>query len=130
MMFFVIIVNIIFLKLLNVKPYPIIDYFSKIKNSNTYNIVVHPETKFFVKINKKNSGYDERYPNENKNLTQINELKNIFEKKKLLDILKDDTVSILTKIHLINNDINSSNNINSNNILAGGLFKDFDFNDF
>ena len=125
----IILIHINIFKEMNTYSYPIINYSFKIKSSNTFHITVNHETNIFVKINKKNGGYDERHPNENKNFTQLNEFKKNLEKKILLNILTNDNVSRITKIDLIKNNIHS-NNIYSNNILAGGLMKDFEFKDF
>lgn len=73
---------------------------------------------------KNNSGYDERFEN-NKNISEIFYIKGLFEKKQLLDILKDDNVSIYTKITLLNN-----KEIKPYSLFAGDLMKDFDFEDF
>ena len=77
---------------------------------------------------KKSSGYDERIPinsTELYNNTKLYDLVQIFEKKKILDILKDERVSIYTEIIIL-----KDNSITGNNLLAGGLLKQFDFEDF
>lgn len=74
-----------------------------------------------------NSGYDERFPNitNDYNIEQVLKIKQYFEKKKLLKILQDENVSIITKIAYL-----KDNSITPNNIVSGGLLKDFDFEDF
>jgi hypothetical protein len=71
------------------------------------------------------SGNDERYPaekNETEIKIQLYNLKKIFEKKRLLDILQDNNVSVNNKIALL-----KDNSIKAPNLKAGGLFNDFDF---
>jgi len=103
-----------------------IEKYSKINFLMTKNL----NTLFVVpsKYNsKKISGYDERFPLNNTN-TYNTELHNIaiyFEKKKLLDILQNENVSLLTKIFLLND-----NSIKPHNIFEGGLMSDFDFENF
>ena len=67
----IILIHINIFKEMNTHSYPIINYSFKIKSSNTFHITVNHETKIFVKINKRNGGYDERHPIENKNFTQL-----------------------------------------------------------
>lgn len=73
---------------------------------------------------KKNHGYDERFPlnNTNSSKTELHKIANYFDKKRLLDILENENVSLFTKILLLND-----NSIKSTNIFAGGLMNDFDF---
>ena len=89
----------------------------------------------FLKINeinsntlneKNNSGYDERFGN-NKNISEIFYIKELFAKKKLLDILNNDNISIYTKLIILND-----KGIKPYNLFAGGLMYnfDFDFEDF
>jgi hypothetical protein len=73
---------------------------------------------------KKTSGNDERYPsekNETEILSQLYKLRENIEKKHLLDILKNDKVSIYTKLSLV-----KDNSIQQSNINAGGLNNEFD----
>lgn len=76
-----------------------------------------------------NSGYDERFPKKinttNYDVEQLIKIKQYFEKNTLLKILQDENVSIITKIAYL-----KDNCITPNNIVAGGLLKDFDFEDF
>ena len=78
---------------------------------------------------KKSSGYDERYSVNNTynniNSTQLGNIVQFFDKKKLLNILEDDNVSLYTKIILLKN-----NNIKKSSLFAGGLLNQFDFPDF
>jgi hypothetical protein len=68
-------------------------------------------------------GYDERFPiKEDKN--KIIEL---YEKKKLLDILKSDNFGTLSKIKQINEFYGNKNIPQKMNLLNGGLLKDWDF---
>jgi len=75
----------------------------------------------------KYDGFDHRY---NKNEThdetdeqiKLYQIHNYFENKKLLDILKNENVSIITKVFILND-----NSIKKNDIFAGGLMKNFDF---
>jgi len=87
-------------------------------NSNTFR-----ET-FSSIHNKKSSGYDERY-NETYNTTQMSNIHQFFAKKKILDILKDEKVSLYTKVLLV-----KDNNVKPYNLFAGGLMNDFDFPEF
>lgn len=71
-----------------------------------------------------NSGNDERYPtNETNNETEIyNNIYKNHERKKLLDILQNDKISINIKLDLLEN-----NAIKPINLTAGGLMDDFNF---
>lgn len=74
---------------------------------------------------KKTSGNDERYDsdkNETEILSQLYKLGENIEKKKLLDILKNDKVSIYTKLSLV-----EDNSFHQSNINAGGLNNEFEF---
>lgn len=91
------------------------------ENLNTLSVVSNKYN------SKKLSGYDERFPLNNTNSDNI-ELYNIaifLEKKKLLDILQNENVSLMTKIFLLND-----NTIRPHNIFAGGLMDNFDFENF
>ena len=95
--------------------------FSITENLNTLYVIPNKS------VLKKSSGYDERYPLNNTNSDNI-KLYNIaryFEKKKLLDILENENVALTIKIFLLND-----NTIKPNNIFAGGLMRDFDFDNF
>lgn len=75
-------------------------------------------------------GNDERFPlKEDKiyNMEKINHIIENYEKKKLLDLLKSDNYSSLYKINKINEFYGNSNIPKKNNILNGGLLKDWDF---
>ena len=89
-----------------------------------YNFLFHKNLNTYLNA-KKTSGNDERYSSE-KNETEIRmqlyNLQEIFEKKRLLDILQDDKVSINIKIELL-----KDNSIKASNLKAGGLFNEFDF---
>lgn len=69
------------------------------------------------------AGNDERYPiNETINEVEIYNIYKNHEKKKLLDILQNDKISINTKVDLL-----QDNNIKTINLTAGGLMDDFNF---
>ena len=90
---------------------------SNAKNSNTL------KTKG---TNEKYDGFDHRILNESLKTEQkevtLYKIQKYFEKKKLLDILQDTNVSLSTKLLLL-----QDNSIKANNIIEGGLMKDFDF---
>jgi len=66
---------------------------------------------------------DERFPiNETTNEAQMNNIYINHEKKKLLDILQNDKVSINIKLNLLHD-----NTIKPINLTAGGLMDDFKF---
>jgi hypothetical protein len=69
------------------------------------------------------SGNDERYETHQIKETYLNNLRQNFEKKRLLEILQDNNVSINTKIELL-----KDNSVKASNLKAGGLFNEFDFN--
>ena len=74
---------------------------------------------------KVSSGNDERFTvekNETEIKIQLYNLKKMFEKKRLLDILQDNNVSVNNKIALL-----KDNSIKAPNLKAGGLFNNFDF---
>ena len=73
---------------------------------------------------KKNDGFDHRHINFNKTDDQIKlyQIHNHFQNKKILDILKNENVSLITKVFILND-----NSIKKYDIFAGGLMKDFDF---
>ena len=74
-------------------------------------------------LKESSGGYDKRFPLNNTKSNNI-ELYNIailLEKKKLLDILQNEKVSLLTKIFLLND-----NTIKPHNIFAGNLMSDFE----
>ena len=69
------------------------------------------------------SGNDGRYPNnETNNDSQLYNMYKNYERKKLLDILQNDKISINTKLYLLEN-----NSIKPINLTAGGLMDDFNF---
>jgi membrane-bound lytic murein transglycosylase MltF len=72
----------------------------------------------------KYDGFDHRY---NKNETDnekvtLHKIYKHFQNKNLLDILKNENISLVTKILILND-----NSIKKYDIFAGGLMKDFDF---
>ena len=87
------------------------------ENLNTLSVVSN-------KYSKKSSGYDERFPlnNTNSDNKELYNIASYLGKKKLLDILQNENVSLMTKIFLLND-----NTIKPHNIFAGGLMRDFDF---
>lgn len=77
-------------------------------------------------INKNTLGFDERFPiNNTRNCSIMHDVMQYFEKKRMIDILKDKNVSIYTKILLL-----QDTSIKPYNIFAGGLIDDFDFPEF
>jgi len=88
-------------------------------SSNTFRV------KHAIIHNKKSSGYDERNNTEQKNTTHLSNIHEFFAKKKILDILKDDKVSLYTKVLLV-----KDTTVKPYNLFAGGLMNDFDFPDF
>jgi hypothetical protein len=57
---------------------------------------------------------------------KITEIHNNINKKKLLDNLKNENISIINKLQLLN-ELENPNNINQINLLNGGLFNDWNF---
>ena len=86
------------------------------KKLNTYK---HSKTY----ANKKSSGYDERQLESNLTeiQTQLYNLRRIFEKKRMLDILQNENVNMNHKLDLL-----TDNSITAPNIRAGGLMDDFE----
>ena len=75
------------------------------------------------KENYKYDGYDYRnYKNETNEQIQLHKIQQHFQNKKLLDILKNENISFITKVLILND-----NTIKPYNLFAGGLMKDFDF---
>ena len=90
--------------------------FLPIKKLNTLHVISN-------NLKESSGGYDKRFPLNNTKSNNI-ELYNIailLEKKKLLDILQNEKVSLLTKIFLLND-----NTIKPHNIFAGNLMSDFE----
>jgi len=68
-------------------------------------------------------GNDERYPiNETNNDVEIYNIYKNHERKKLLDILQNNKISINTKLYLL-----QDNTIKPINLTAGGLIDDYNF---
>jgi hypothetical protein len=89
-----------------------------------YNILFPKKLNTYLSA-KISSGNDERYEtikNDTEIQIQVYNLSRNIEKKKLLDILQDDKVSINIKIELL-----KDNSIKANNLKSGGLFNYFDF---
>jgi hypothetical protein len=89
-----------------------------------YNILFPKKLNTYLSA-KVSSGNDERYEtikNDTEIQIQLYNLSRNIEKKKLLDILQDDKVSINIKIQLL-----KDNSIKQANLKAGGLSDDFDF---
>lgn len=94
-------------------------YFKKYINNNSYLLSTFSNTNYRSVY----SGNDERFPiNVTNNATQINYIYINHEKKKLLDILQNDKISINTKLNLL-----EDNTIKPINLTAGGLMDDFNF---
>jgi hypothetical protein len=72
------------------------------------------------------SGVDERYSQDGDlNKTQVNIFSEKLKKMYLLQILHDESVSVITKINLIKNISNNNNNNYETNLGAAGLFDHF-----
>jgi hypothetical protein len=85
-----------------------------LNNSNTFE-----KNKNSYKYN----GCDHRnLTNENEEKIKLYKIHKLFQTKKILDVLKNENVSFVTKLLLL-----QDNRIKSSNIFAGGLMKDFDF---
>ena len=87
-------------------------FYINFKNRNTYLIA------------KKRSGNDERYSierNETEIKTQLVNFQQNLEKKRILEILQNEKISIHTKL-----DVLKDNSIQTYNLRAGGLINDFD----
>ena len=77
----------------------------------------------------KYNGYDHRIINDtsetlktNEKLVNLYKIQKYFEKKKILDILNNENVSLTTKILLL-----QDNAIKSSNLFEGGLMDNFEF---
>jgi len=89
-----------------------------------YNILFPKKLNTYLNA-KVSSGNDERYEtikNETEIKMQLHNLHKNYKKKRLLEILQDNNVSINTKIELL-----KDNSIKANNLKSGGLFNEFDF---
>ena len=94
-------------------------YFKKNINNNSYLLSSFSNTNHISVY----TGNDERFPiNETNNEAQINNIYINHEKKKLLDVLQNDKISINTKLNLL-----QDNDIKPINLTAGGLMDDFNF---
>jgi hypothetical protein len=94
-------------------------YFKKYTNNNSYLLATFSNTNYRSVY----SGNDERFPiNDTNNDAQITNIYINHERKKLLDILQNDKISINTKLNLL-----EDNTIKPINLTAGGLMDDFNF---
>jgi hypothetical protein len=94
-------------------------YFKKYINNDSYLLSTFSNANYRSVY----TGNDERYPiNETINETEIYNIYKNHEKKKLLDILENDKISINTKLNLL-----EDNTIKPINLTAGGLMDDFNF---
>ena len=94
-------------------------YFKKYINNKSYLLSTFSNTNY----RSVNSGNDERFPiNDTNNEAQIINIYKNHEKKKLLDILQNDKISINIKLDLL-----EDNTIKPINLTAGGLMDDFNF---
>ena len=93
----------------------------------------------FKKLFNDYEGVDQRYPFLNNtiisDLNEISQIKSNFYKLELINKLKSDKINSFDKLNLIKlphfNCLNDfSDQIKPFNIKSGGLFKDWDFNDF
>jgi len=93
----------------------------------------------FRKLFNDYEGVDQRYPFLNNtiisDLNEISQIKSNFYKLELINKLKSDKINSFDKLNLIKlphvNCLNDfSDQIKPFNIKSGGLFKDWDFNDF
>jgi len=91
------------------------------KNSNTFS----SDTMIYKSNPKKTFGCDERFPLHDRNNTLVHKIAGFIEKKKLMDTLKDDRISINKKLEML-----QDNSICCSNIYAGGLMDDFDYKEF
>jgi hypothetical protein len=94
-------------------------YLKKNINNNSYLLST------FLNTNYKSvyTGNDERFPiNETNNEAEIYNIHKNNEKKKLLDILENDKISINTKLDLL-----QDNTIKPINLTVSGLMNDFNF---
>jgi hypothetical protein len=106
------------------------DIILSIKNSNTLWSTSTHDGFIIKKPNNKFSGNDERFPINDTNYyekeEEINKIRVLFEKKRLLDYLENDKISIYNKLNLLRDD-----NVKVGNLTYGGLFeKDWNFTPF
>ena len=88
-----------------------------------YTILSPEKSNTYSTAKKKSSGLDERYlpVNETETQTQLYNIRQNFEKKKMLGILQNENVIIEDKLALLRD-----NSIKSPNIRAGGLINEFE----
>jgi len=79
---------------------------------------------FQSKKDSKYDGFDHRYNNNETDNEKINlhKIYKHFQNKEILNILKNENVSLIKKVFILND-----NSIRKYNIFAGGLMRDFDF---
>jgi len=99
--------------------------------NNTFLFKNNKNNIYFIKLSNKYDGYDMRYIDENnlnnsKNSSISINYREIFNKYKLYKLLKNENVSINTKLELIKEEYVFDDNIVPN-ITKGGLYKDWDF---
>jgi hypothetical protein len=69
-------------------------------------------------------GCDNRFPSNNKNITEIQNIRKLIENKNKLDVLQNENINIHIKLEVIKE---NENNIKSPNVLECGLMRDFNF---
>jgi len=102
-------------------------YIFSLKNDYGISIINNHREKYLI-------GYDERYTHNNTyELNNICKVKKLIERKKILDSLLNDKVSINEKLdilyekeYMFNFTINN-NKIKPFNLFEGGLLREFDF---
>jgi hypothetical protein len=94
-----------------------------VQKNNLSNLIENSNTLNKIKNSYKYNGFDHRnLTNENEDKKKLYKIHKHFENKKLLDILQNENVSLVTKLVLL-----QDNRIKASNVFAGGLMKDFDF---
>ena len=99
-----------------------------------FNYIFLKKNIYFIKLSGKYDGYDMRFINPNNsensfiflNESKLNNYHEIFNKYKLYKLLKNENISINTKLELIKKEKIFDNNIIPN-ITKGGLYKDWNF---
>jgi hypothetical protein len=107
----------------------IICLFSYLKNSKKTELLMEKSNTNLAK-NIKNNGFDQRDINKDSSeyveIYQIYQIYQNLQKKKIIDLLENQNISINTKIDILHNVLNYSE-IKPMNICSGGLMKNFDF---
>jgi len=85
------------------------------------NIILNTNT---ISNNNNNIGIDDRYIKEEEYSTE--KMKEMFDKKKLLDILQNKHIPVIIKTSMLKNFI-PEEKVRPSNIFAGGLLDDYNF---